>query len=188
MMAPILAIGTTTVTGTTCYNATQTITVAGSGNTFLVKNGGSATMIAGSKILYKAGTTVLNGGYMLGKITTNGTYCGAKSLEIVTAGPGEEQRNENPDSTVTRPDLEGPAGFRLYPNPTTGSFTLEFTGQDLPENLSAYICDLRGSKVLDINLNGQRKQVISLENQPKGMYFIRILSEKHSETSKILKQ
>jgi hypothetical protein len=39
-----------------------------------------------------------------------------------------------------------------------------------------------------INLAGQRKQVISLENQPKGMYFIRLFSDEKSETAKILKQ
>jgi hypothetical protein len=84
------------------------------------------------------------------------------------------------------PFVTGKTLFVVYPNPTTGSFTLEFTGQDLPAGLSAYICDLRGSKVLNINLNGQRRQVISMENQPRGIYFIRILSEKYSVTSKIL--
>jgi hypothetical protein len=39
-----------------------------------------------------------------------------------------------------------------------------------------------------INLNGMHKQVISLENQPRGMYFIRVLGEKQTETAKILKQ
>jgi hypothetical protein len=42
--------------------------------------------------------------------------------------------------------------------------------------------------VPDINLNGQHKQVISLENQIKGMYFIRILSEKKTESATILKK
>jgi hypothetical protein len=54
--------------------------------------------------------------------------------------------------------------------------------------MRAQICDIRRSKVLGINLNSQRKQVISLENQPKGMYFIRVVTEKQSESAKILKQ
>jgi hypothetical protein len=52
----------------------------------------------------------------------------------------------------------------------------------------ACIFDIRGNKVLAIDLNGVNKQVISLENQPKGMYFIRIISNEKSTTSKILKQ
>jgi hypothetical protein len=82
----------------------------------------------------------------------------------------------------------GPGASEIYPNPTTGPFTLEINEHDLTQGLSAQICDLRGKKVLDINLNGQRKQVISLENQPKGMYFIRLFSNEKSETAKILKQ
>jgi hypothetical protein len=82
---------------------------------------------------------------------------------------------------------EKPA-FRVYPNPTTGSFTLEMTGDGQFRGGVACIFDLRGNKVLDINLNGMNRQVISLENQPRGMYFIRLFSNEKSETAKILKQ
>jgi hypothetical protein len=163
----------------TCFNATNTITVAGNNTTFVIQNGGSATMIAGEKILYLPGTVVEAGGYMLGYITLTNEYCGSLPVPpIVSVKSGQE----------TTPVTDGKAAFRIYPNPTTGSFTLEFTGQDLPGSISAYICDLRGTKVLDINLNGKNKRVISLENQPKGMYFIRLVSTESSETTKILKQ
>jgi hypothetical protein len=42
--------------------------------------------------------------------------------------------------------------------------------------------------VLDINLSGLKKQVVSLENQPKGMYFIRVINGQGSETGKVIKQ
>ncbi|MCK9422001.1 MAG: carboxypeptidase regulatory-like domain-containing protein [Bacteroidales bacterium] len=64
-----------TVTGTECFNATQTITVGGTAP-FIVETGGSATLIAGHNILFMPGTWAKNGSYMLGKITTTGTYCG----------------------------------------------------------------------------------------------------------------
>jgi hypothetical protein len=88
----------------------------------------------------------------------------------------------------TTPLVSEKSTFLFYPNPTTGSFTLEFTGRDLPEVNSVQICDIRGQKVLDIHLNGMNKQVITLANQPRGMYFIRVLGEKQAETAKILKQ
>lgn len=168
----------TVVTGVdTCFNATSNITIAGGGTTFVVQNGGSATMIAGEKILYLPGTVVEAGGYMLGYITQNGQYCGSTiTAPLVSASVAE------PDL----PALQKPS-FKIYPNPTTGSFTLEFPETDLPENLSAFICDIRGNKIHDIRRSGTNKQVISLENQPKGMYFIRVFSSKHSETAKILK-
>jgi hypothetical protein len=42
--------------------------------------------------------------------------------------------------------------------------------------------------VLDIELNGLNRQVISLEDQPRGMYFIRVINGQSSETGKVIKQ
>jgi photosystem II stability/assembly factor-like uncharacterized protein len=162
----------------TCFNATSTITVAGGGTTFVVQNGGSATMIAGEKILYLPGTMVDAGGYMLGYITLTNQYCGASTAPMVAVKTSREES----------PETEANSGFRIYPNPTTGSFTLELPETGISDNVSAFICDIRGNKVLGISLSGMRKQVISLENQPKGMYFIRLFSNEKSETAKILKQ
>jgi hypothetical protein len=33
-----------------------------------------------------------------------------------------------------------------------------------------------------------RKQMISIENQPKGMFFIRVINGQGSETGKVIKQ
>jgi hypothetical protein len=162
----------------TCFNATNTITVAGGGTTFVVQNGGSATMIAGEKILYLPGTIVQAGGYMLGYITQNGQYCGTQPTAPMVAAsiPG------------TNPMVSEKPNFLIYPNPTTGSFTLEFTEASVTENVSAYICDIHGNKILDLQLGGSNRQVISLENQPKGMYFIRVIRGQSPESGKIIKQ
>jgi hypothetical protein len=164
------------VSDTQCFNATQIITVAGNGTTFTVQNGGSATMVAGEKILYLPGTMVEAGGYMLGYITQNGQYCGSMLTAPMVAAsvPGT-------DPLVTQKPT-----FRVYPNPTTGSFTLEMTGDGQFQGGVAQICDIRGNKVLDLNLNGLNRQVISLENQPRGMYFIRVIKGQNSETGKII--
>jgi hypothetical protein len=161
-----------------CFNATKTITVAGGGTTFVVQNGGSATMIAGEKILYLPGTVVEAGSYMLGYITQNGQYCGTKPTApmVVASVPG------------TDPLVSEKLNFRIYPNPTSGSFTLEMTGNGQFHGSVAQICDIRGNKVLDIDLNGLNKQVISLEEQPRGMYFIRVINGQGSETGKVIKQ
>ncbi len=169
----------TVVTGVdTCFNATSTITVAGNGTTFTVQNGGSATMIAGEKILYLPGTMVEAGGYMLGYITLTNEYCGTGEAPMVAVKSGVREA----------PATDAKASFRIYPNPTTGSFTLEFPEAALPENISASICDIRGNKVLDLRLSGSNKQVISIEDQPKGMYFIRVIRGQRPETGKIVKQ
>lgn len=101
-----------------CYHATQTIMVAGSGTSFLIQNGGSATMIAGQNILFYPGTTVQPGGYLLGYIAPGGPFCGGVIPSAPEVIAGEE---EIAGSAVS------PA-FKIYPNPTTGIFTLEHRG------------------------------------------------------------
>jgi hypothetical protein len=58
-----------------CYGAAQTITTAGGGTTFTVQSGGTGTLIAGQNILMLPGTLLQSGSIVLGKITTDGTYC-----------------------------------------------------------------------------------------------------------------
>jgi hypothetical protein len=166
------------VSDTQCFNATQTITVAGSGNTYVVQNGGSATMIAGENILYLPGTVVETGGYMLGYITQNGQYCNMlPTAPVVTAStPGG-----NP------PEWEK-TSFRVYPNPTTGSFTIELIGNTIPAEANIEVYGIRGNRVMTTSLSGSVKQVISLEGQPSGLYFIRLVSDGTSETGKLVKQ
>ncbi len=163
---------------TGCYDAIQTITVAGGNTTFTVLDGGSATMIAGVSICYLPGTLAEAGGSMLGYITQDGQYCGSTILMPLVAASVAET-----DLPVSQKPF-----FKIYPNPSSGTFTLEFPQTGFPQNLSAFICDIRGNKILDIRSGGQNKQTISLENQPNGMYFIRVFTEKQSESAKILKQ
>jgi len=71
-----------------CFDATHTITVAGSSTTFNLQSGGETTLIAGHSILLLPGTFIQSGGRLMGKITTNGTYC---SSEPSTEGiPGSK--------------------------------------------------------------------------------------------------
>jgi len=87
---------------TPCYNALETITVAGGVDTFQVLAGGSATFIAGLKIRYLPGTKVFSGGYLRGYITTNGQYCVPTTLsvldQVVTSG---QVRCNNAVETIT---------------------------------------------------------------------------------------
>ena len=51
---------TTVTTGNSgCFDATQTITVAGDGTDFAVENGAEVTLVAGENILLKYGETIL---------------------------------------------------------------------------------------------------------------------------------
>lgn len=163
---------------TNCYNATHTITVAGAGTFFTIHDGGSATMIAGQNILFNPGTTVQSGGNLWGYITPNSQYCGTKAPSIPVATAGEE----NPIM------IEEKASFKIYPNPTSGNFILELTGENSSGNVTLDVYGMWGEKVLSAILNGERKQEFSLSARPTGVYCVRIISGDKSETSKIIKQ
>ncbi len=173
---PITKTVVGTLTGTACYNVTQTISVAGNETTFLVQTGGSATMIAGQVIHYLPGTIVEPGGSMWGYIAPDGPYCTNPSIPAVVTTQEETMWGIEQTS------------FKIYPNPTTGSFILELTGEASIENVAVEIYGIWGEKVLTQSITGERKDEFSLSDKPVGVYFVRVISGNNAETVKIIKQ
>jgi len=169
------------VTGTedNCYDANLVIIVAGGGTSFTVQPGGRATMIAGSMIKYLPYTHVLNGGYMHGYITTTGEFCNSlksSPLPEVIAQPEDQVQPEV---------ITFGSGFRVYPNPTTGSFTLEVTGTNTAQIM---IYGIYGKPVAETTLSGQTKYDLSLALQPPGVYILRVICGNETWTVKVIKQ
>jgi hypothetical protein len=152
--------------------------VAGGATTFTVQNGGSATLIAGQKISFLPGTSVLSGGYMHGYITTNGQYCYGNLPSMLLTGVQEPE-----------PVLPAPADhlFSVYPNPTSGEFILEFSGEKKPINGYAELLGMRGEKIEGKALTANGTTGFNLSGKQAGMYFIRVISGNRSETGKIIK-
>jgi hypothetical protein len=159
-----------------CYNATQTITVAGGGSTFVVQNGGSATMIAGQNIIYLPGTMVEPGGYMHGWITTNNQYCGSLPPAMVAVATETEDQG-----------LSEAIAFRIYPNPTAGAFTLERVSERINEEGQVIIYDLHGKTVLSAILTGKRQTKFDLTGTPAGLYVVRVVTNGQSQLIKLIK-
>jgi len=169
---------------TECWDAVQTIWVAGGGTFFIVQSGGSATMIAGQRIFYNPGTTVYPGGYMHGYIAPSGPWCNSGS-QIPQVSPARETE-DMADQTISSKISEGPS-FKLYPNPTTGTFTLELSGIDLSQQVTIMIYSMKGDKVHSEILEGTKKYELSLAGQSTGLYFVRIVTEGLAETVKVIK-
>ncbi|MCX6303735.1 MAG: T9SS type A sorting domain-containing protein [Bacteroidetes bacterium] len=163
-------------TNINCYNAANTITVAGGGNFFNVQSGGSATFIAWQKISFLPGTTVSNGGYMHGYIAP-GTYCAAPALPIMAAGAGESVPN-------TRADL---ASFSIFPNPTTGNFTLVQKGAKLYDKVNIELYSIHGEKVACERMIGEKSHDFGLSTMPAGLYFVKVVADGYVETIKLVK-
>jgi len=98
----------------------------------------------------------------------------------------------NTDKKTTEPedentDLNENYDFKVYPNPNTGRFTIEFDiNEDVPTEL--YVYNLLGKIVWrQENLMGNRK-VIDISSQPKGIYFIRVQQDENTYTQKLIHQ
>ncbi|MCX6269399.1 MAG: T9SS type A sorting domain-containing protein, partial [Bacteroidetes bacterium] len=164
-----------TVPDARCFNASHTISVAGNGSIFSVPLGGSVTMIAGENILYYPGTKVDSGGYMLGYIAPGGPYCPPPAKASVVAGnsqmPGSPERNF----------------FRIYPNPTTGEFTLALEGYVPSEKVIVGIYNMNGEKIISSEMMDELKHEFSLSEKPAGLYLVRVTSESQSGSTRIMK-
>jgi hypothetical protein len=171
-----LVLQNLTISDTRCYNATQTITVSGTGKTFVVTSTGKVTMIAGQKIRLLVGTKVSKYGYYHGYISTQ--YCNTIPPAAGVIATGEQEI----------PADENTLGMKFYPNPTTGDFTLELTG-DLPEgNTRAMIYDMQGKCVLNTDLTGLRSRLINIGDKPAGLYIIRVINDHRIFTGRIVKR
>ena len=114
---------------------------------------------------------------MHGIITTIGQYCGtlpgAKSVATATDGLAP---------------VEGTVHFRLYPNPTTGAFTLEQSGEGTGQSLKLEIYSMLGERMMTESIIGEKKHQFVLGNVPTGIYLVRIIDGEKAETVKLIKQ
>ena len=170
-----IAIADTTVSGTACFNAYQTIAVAGSGKSFVVPDGGSAEMIAGRNILYFPGTLVDAGGYMIGSIAPSGPWCYRLPFMAVATGTGEAL-------TVANNQF-----FRVYPNPTTGNFTLVQKGDKLLQDVKIEVFSIRGEKVMAETITGEKVHEFRFSDMAPGLYFVKVVADGYVAMIKLIK-
>ncbi len=170
-----LIIENEVVTGNKCYNATETITVAGGNNLFTVMNGGSATFIAGQTIYFLAGTTVQSGGFLHGYIAPGGPYCSNTKI------------GENTMGMEDLPTVISTAFFSIYPNPTNGNFTVEQKGEMTYGKVKVEVYNMSGEKMLNESVIGQKRHEFRFAEMPSGLYFVKIVADDHIETIKLIK-
>ena len=163
----------------TCADASLTMLIAGNGTTYQVLAGGSVSHIAGQNIIYLPGTTVFAGGYLHGYISTEfcTPYIHPGDAPVV-AGNGD----------TGEPLKSGDSFFRIYPNPTSGNFTLELKGDATSAQVHVDIFGILGEKIQSKDLVMERKQEFSLIDRPTGVYVVHVISGALSETAKIIKR
>lgn len=164
-----------------CFNATQTILVSGPGKYFIVSDGAQVTLVSGSRILLREGTTVMPGGSLYGYITLSGQYC----INLKTGTPINpvlvEQDGQTAYEAVTGRD------FICYPNPTTGLFYIRFTGKEASFPVSVTLFGPHGEKIQSTMLHNETPHELSLVHEAPGLYYVRIIHAGESTTLKVIR-
>lgn len=184
----------TTVTGTTgsgstnCFNAAATLTVAGNGTTYQLMSGGSADFIAGQKISFLPGTTLLAGSHAHAWITSNGQFCTNPTNPLVNTGDNEPVHTEAGLVQETG-QTENNSGdvVRVFPNPASAFVNIEIPGNSPDSKVSAEIIGLNGDVFRSISFQDNLKMTIQIDNLKPGLYFLKIGYGNTTATRKLIK-
>jgi hypothetical protein len=108
----------------------------------------------------------------------HGDYLGACTNAVSFA--------ENIDSSV----IENNDAFLFYPNPTTGSFTIEVYKKDVVEGAIIQVVDFNGQIIYSkppFRIEGHFKETIELNHAlPEGIYFMNLIIGESVETKKLI--
>lgn len=165
-----------------CFNATETVTIAGEGTWFNVDPGGSVEVIAGQNILLKYGTNIHSGAEFHAWITIDGEYCNMQTSLL--ASSNEEVMPEKQPLENESMD----AFLKVYPNPTNGNFTLDLLDLEEQSNILLEIYTMQGHLILSNVLPFKQRYLLSLAERQPGIYLIRILINNEIGITKIIKQ
>lgn len=167
---------------------------AGSVNMFIVKydaggnalwakstgeNGEAAAAADASGNVYMAGY-FNNPTITFGSITLNNTDTTGSTVDMFIAKLA---------STNTEiENIENIAGINIFPNPSNGKFGIEMNNQQLAADLmNLEIYNSLGEKIYQVAIQTP-ESTIDISNQPSGIYFLNIKTEKESFSQKLIIQ
>jgi|GEM_PF-1969688 len=165
-----------------CFEATEIITVAGNGSTFIVQTGGTVRLAAGQKISLLAGTMVYPGGNLHANISTNEFFCSSPPAGI---GDGDKEIiSGSPD----RPNIRNKYLLNVYPNPTTGKFILAMAEPEGQERILLEIYNMMGENVMKTDIPSENFHLLDLSDQPNGIYLLKVQRDNDIRITKIVRQ
>ncbi len=175
-----LLVDDETISATECFNAEKTITVPGSGTTVDIDLGASVDFIADSNVVFKPGFHADSGSYVHAYISD--TYCGSMAPTLVAAD--EDIETDIAEDLFASFD-ENDDIIRVYPNPNTGAFNIDFMGEPYVADLM--LLNYHGKPILESRTLEQNIVEMNISTLPRGMYILVIKSDSKIVTRKIIK-
>jgi len=146
------------------------------GNVYFTESG----MVNYTWTVSSAGTITASG-YLHAFITTQCIPCSSLSPESsnpIGSGevPGEEPEPKNSDNNA----------FRVYPNPSGGTFTVAKTGEFLQQDFNISIYTLFGKEIHSEKISGESKHDFILGDIPSGIYILKVFAGEQTYTFKLI--
>ena len=150
-----------------CWDATNSITAAGSGTTFIVENGAWAEFIAGDHITLKDGFHAHDGSYFKASI---GGSC--------PPPPTSPANNE-------MIDIENEM-IKIYPNPCDGRFNIDFINIAPDQQITLYVYNLPGDEVFTKQIIVEGSLEMDFSYLDKGLYILKVNTGINSLFTKVI--
>jgi exo-beta-1,3-glucanase (GH17 family) len=166
-----------------CFNAFDTITVAGNSTIVIFESGSSVDLIAGHSIIFLPGFQAYNGCYAHAYITTDSSFCDDSSDSYRIDQPKEKSLQEK---LIYHKQiiLQGEKSAKVYPNPNNGRIKIDLN--NFNSDADIYIYNMLGVKIYQsVSVNNPHYE-INLPEIPSGIYLVRIQSGKEQFTKKIM--
>jgi hypothetical protein len=158
-----------------CHNALITVSVSD----YAVEPGASVELISAGNIVFYPWVHIKAGSYLWAHISD--VFC-FQERSLVSE---ESLIHEEPIYlTAAKESML----FRVYPNPTTGKFTLQLLGNSLTSEVGVEIYGIMGERVFKTWVTGHERFDIDLSLMPRGIYLVKVIAGAETGVLRILKQ
>jgi hypothetical protein len=164
-----------------------TITVS---NNF--ETGANVTYKAGESINLLPGFKVKNGAYFHGVIDPLNCNSTGANYSRISAPPVLNEVNTLDTELLSKQEnLSFLDEYKIFPNPTTGKFTLKYAQQNSTGNIQLELLTVTGESIYNNSLSSSTNKFsteIDLVNFPKGIYLFRLIDGEQIKNAKIVVQ
>ncbi|HAS42814.1 MAG TPA: hypothetical protein DCS93_20195 [Microscillaceae bacterium] len=174
------------------YQVSQDIEVAGPSKYYVITNGGKVNMLAAGEIVWKPGFHAYTGSDVLARIEEcDGSAGGGGGGGNPGGGGGPIGPIDpiDPFAGLRKTGEKVDLGFKTYPNPTSGKFTISIPGTLVPNpsnQQSIGIYSLLGATILAKSVVPGEQLEVDLTKNPKGVYIVKYVNNGKVKMKKIV--
>ena len=142
---------------------------------------GNVTFIGGNKVLLTKGFKVSQGGKFKAKYETSSSI--AATSVVIKCGSSGTSKKSSSDNIAEEEEESSETKVLLYPNPTTGEFTISFKGEEGEKVIT--ISDISGKIVYSTHVDTD-SALIDMNGFASGIYYVRVTTESHAESLQVI--